>query len=475
MWVALACALFLAQTLPLFEHRWVEDESWQSIPAHALITEGRIRNPTFADTDEEFAVTVKPPAHTLVLAPLFKFFGVGVWQARLPSLLAGLGVVVLTFLLGRKLLNPTAGVVAALLVATDNFLFLGARTARPDVFVTLCAAAAAVLAMQSRPLGSGLLVGAAMMFHPNGVASAVATGGLLAMQSGRQFWRDKRLWTFLAAVALIVAVFLAWSHSSPVHSEAFARTYGRAENVPLLTKLRSEPFRYADFLGFGNVRLNIALPVPARAHIAALALAAFGVLAWKDRSSFAVLVLLTAPYLLWWLYLINKTSRYFAIIAPFVAVALAAAVSVLMSRRKCKLAALGAAALIGLSQLAGNVFLLLQSRPADYPALQRQLRQLIPPGATVYGAITFWAALHDRAYSSYERTPLAYAIANRRPRYLILNDRVMVKGMGWGLDDWAELREAANAFARAHGELLGRVSSAFYGELEIWRVNYPRQ
>src|ERR1041384_6882651 len=109
LWVALACALFLAEELPLFQHRWVEDESWQSIPAHALLTEGRIRNPTFAETDTEYEACVKPPAHTFVLLPMFKWFGVGVWQARLPSLAAGLGVVVLTFLLSREMAGKAAG------------------------------------------------------------------------------------------------------------------------------------------------------------------------------------------------------------------------------------------------------------------------------------------------------------------------------------------------------------------------------
>jgi hypothetical protein len=105
-------------------------------------------------------------------------------------------------------------------------------------------------------------------------------------------------------------------------------------------------------------------------------------------------------------------------------------------------------------------------------AVQRELRQLIPPRSSVYGAITFWMALHDYTYYSYDRMPFEYAIAQRRPEYLVLNDRVMVRGMGWGVDDWALLRTKANEFARSRGRLVGLVRNPFYGELEIYHIDY---
>src|SRR5258708_6613022 len=124
LWVTFACLVFLAQALPLLQTRWVEDESWESIPAETFVREGRIRNPTFAQTDSEFQVCVKPPGHTLVLAPIFRWLGVGVIPARLPSVFTGLVAVVMTFVLGRQLAGPIVGALAAVLVATDNFLIL---------------------------------------------------------------------------------------------------------------------------------------------------------------------------------------------------------------------------------------------------------------------------------------------------------------------------------------------------------------
>jgi 4-amino-4-deoxy-L-arabinose transferase-like glycosyltransferase len=477
--VAGACALFLAQTVPLLSHRWVEDESWQCIPAYALLKEGRIRNPTFAGTDSEYKVCVKPPGHTFLLLPTFRWLGVGVWQARLPSILAGLGVVILTFLLGSELAGPNVGVLSAWLVATDNFLFLAARTARPEVFVAFCGLLAALPVLRSQDsrsaaagLCSGLAVGAAMLFHPNGVAMAVGIAGLLLAQDGAAFWRDRRVWSFGMTVVAVAMGFLIWTHSTPAHAEAFASTYSRAEKVPLLTKLRQESLRYSDYLGISNLRLRVATRLPLRAHIAAVILAAFGVLAWKNHRALTVLLILAIPYLLWFVYEINKTSRYFAILAPIFAVAVAAAAAALVAHRKSRLIVIAACLLFGLSQLAGNAFLLYKSRSSSYGTVQRELRQLIPPGSSVYGAITFWMALHDYTYYSYDRMPFKYAIAQRRPEYLILNDRVMVRGMGWGLDDWAALRTEANEFARNRGRLVGFVRNPFYGELEIYRIDY---
>ena len=57
-------------------------------------------------------------------------------QARLVPLAFGFGAVLLTFLLGRRLVDDRVGLVAAFLVASDNLIFLTSRTVRPDILVT---------------------------------------------------------------------------------------------------------------------------------------------------------------------------------------------------------------------------------------------------------------------------------------------------------------------------------------------------
>ena len=95
---------------------------------------------------------------------------------------------------------------------------------------------------------------------------------------------------------------------------------------------------------------------------------------------------------------------------------------------------------------------------------------MIPPGARVYGAITFFLALHDHPYYSWNRGTLDYAVNNLGVNYLILNDRVLLNGSGFGLDDWRDVREAANAFVETHADLIGHVPDPFYGDLKVYRV-----
>jgi hypothetical protein len=172
----------------------------------------------------------------------------------------------------------------------------------------------------------------------------------------------------------------------------------------------------------------------------------------------------------WWLYLANKTVRYTAVTAPvFGLIVATAAVSFSTSTKRRRLA-VAACLLYAANQIAGNAFLVWRFRHADYSRVGAELRHAIPAGATVYGANTFWLALHDRRYYSYDRSPFDYAITKLKPAYLILYDRVMLGGSGFGADDFGEVRTKAVEFVRTHGEKTAAISNAFYGNLEIYEV-----
>jgi len=124
---------------------------------------------------------------------------------------------------------------------------------------------------------------------------------------------------------------------------------------------------------------------------------------------------------------------------------------------------------IGLSQIAGNAYFLWRSRAADYRAVTSGLRAIVPPAAKVYGALTFWLAFYDRPFFSFNRVPLEYALQHGA-QYLITNDRVMVNGTGYGDNFYEPLRKQITAFSHSNCQLAGKVSSPFYGDLEIYRV-----
>jgi hypothetical protein len=125
----------------------------------------------------------------------------------------------------------------------------------------------------------------------------------------------------------------------------------------------------------------------------------------------------------------------------------------------------------GVIGMLGNAFLVNRFKNADYVGLTAQLREAVPQGSTVYGANTFWLALQeDRRYYSADRTSLDYATVNLKPQYLILYDRLMMHGSGYG-DNFGDLRSEATAYVKTHGEKVALIPSAFYGDLEIYRVN----
>ncbi len=75
----------------------------------------------------------KPPLFYWATAASMKVFGCNEWAARLPSALAGLGTVILTSLIARKLFSPAAAVHAAVVLVSGVEFFALARLVTPDM------------------------------------------------------------------------------------------------------------------------------------------------------------------------------------------------------------------------------------------------------------------------------------------------------------------------------------------------------
>jgi 4-amino-4-deoxy-L-arabinose transferase-like glycosyltransferase len=469
--------LFAVQVLPLFSYRWVEDESWYSSTAYSLFHEGQVRNGSFAGPDLESKADTRPLAMPGTLALAFAALGVGPVQARIPEFLVSLAAIPLMFLLGKSLGGTRVGLLAALLLSVDNILFLSARTVRPEAFVTFFGLAAVLLYFVSRRRDSvwlaaacGLALGVALNYHVNGVAIAAGLGLLLAAEFRFSLWKSRRAWALVLVSFATLVPYGIWLAHDPVRWEAFRVLYGRGSALTPAAILHFEGVRYGDLLGFGSQRFHfLPFSLPLRLHIVLLIVASLGVLAWKKRPLFWTLLALTVPSLLLWLKEVNGTVRFFAILAPYGALAVALAFYAL-ERPRWRILLGCWCALCVVTEIGGNLLVLQQARTADYAGCTERLRALIPPDARVYGAITFFMALHDRPFYSWNRTPLDLAVGKLAVNYLVLNDRVLLHGSGYGKDDWQELRETVNAFVRSNAELVGTAPDRFYGDLEVYRV-----
>lgn len=465
--------------IPLPNTRWVEDESWYGDAAKTLMQEGRLRLSTFPPSDTMGRVDTRPPAMSAVVAVSFRVFGVGLWQARLLSYLARTGAIVLVFLLGIRYAGALAGLLAAALLLVDNYLFVAGRTARPEAVETFLMILTLWLYHQSRErksfpftLLASLTAAAAMAFHVAGFAIALSLGVLLLLELRFSVWKSARAWGYALTIAIAIGAFALWVRSTPDHLEAYRALYVDRASVPYSEKISQEILRYKDFIGFGNQRFPLPVRIPLRAHIAAAILAAFLVLWRFNRTVTLDLFVCVVVNVLWWTFLVNKTARYFSIGAPLFALLIALAGVALLQKTKWPRTAACALSLLVLSQMAGNAFLLYSFRNADYGIVTEQLRAAIPQDKSAYGLTTFWLALNDRKYYAYDRAPFGYALSVLKPDYLILNDRVMLYGSGYGNDDFKELREQSNEFARRSATLVAAIPQSFYGPLEVYRVCY---
>lgn len=475
-----ACLLLLIQCLTFAGTRFVEDEGWNSDISLTWVREGRLRMSSFP-TDFTSQVDARPPLLPLAMGETFRLFGTGVLQARLSSILAGMGVVIVAYFLGLELGGLWAAQVSALLMACDNFLLITARSARPEPHTTLFASLGILLYYVSRRKDSAwwsflgaVSIGVAINFHPLGIGFAAAAGLLLLMELGFGVVKSRRAWSFVLGLAVSIAPYAMWLSSDELHRAGFRATYLSRATGSLWERIGGEVSRLSDFVGLGNQRLPLPFHLPYRLHIAVILGAALLYLFRLRPRLAGEMAAVVGVNFLWWVYMVNKSPRYITALTPIFAVAVATALVAAAKNVRRQRAALAIGLVFGLSQLAGNALLLYRFRHADYAQVTRQLRAVIPAGAAVYGITTFYLAMNDHPYYSYDRTALEYAMAHLpAPRYLILYDRVMMHGSGHGADDFEALRGQAAEFVKAHGTLAGRVSNEFYGEMEVYRVNGP--
>lgn len=127
-------ALLLASGVVLFygldtRVLWDIDEGMHAVMAQNMVLNGNWVTPVF--NGEPFFD--KPPLFNWLTGVSFMLFGFTEFAARLPSAAAGFGCVVLTWLIGRRIYNPMAGILAALVLATSLEFIIVGRMVQYDV------------------------------------------------------------------------------------------------------------------------------------------------------------------------------------------------------------------------------------------------------------------------------------------------------------------------------------------------------
>lgn len=477
-WLALAILLFLFQALPFLSYRWVTDESWYAAPAYSIASGDGIKDPAIGPNDLENHFDARPPGTALTIAAAFKLFGVGQTTARLGSILAGVAIVLFTFFLARDFLGEQGALVAAFLVATDNLLVLTSRTARPEALTTMMILASMLAikryAASSQLLWagmSGLLIAMGTMFHIT-LLGFIVSFGLLAIaidwKRGKFVVRGAIAYSLGYVFGLVP--FAAWILTSPLGNAGFHEEYlSRAGGKSMWMKFLREGHRYSDLLGLNMLHGHHLESIPLRLPIPLLFLAA-SYLLWKHRRQWFYLELvLLSPSVFWLIYTVNKSSRYLAILAPIFALAIGGAVAASATNRKLHSVVLVLSCAAVAAQMAANLYLLRGARTANYNKVAAELQSVIPTGQTAYGTITFWLALHDHPYISYERTDPWVAAKQYHARYFIAGDRMMTTGQP-GDEDFFQGLNQTMAEVIAQSKLIAEFPDPYYGDLKVYQL-----
>ena len=110
---------------------WEVDEPRNAVAALEMMTSGNYVVPTF---NAQLRVD-KPALLYWLQIGAYRLVGVNEWGARLPSALAALITVLLAYELGRRLFQPSTGLLGGMIVATAPMVCGAARFANPDALL----------------------------------------------------------------------------------------------------------------------------------------------------------------------------------------------------------------------------------------------------------------------------------------------------------------------------------------------------
>ena len=447
-------------------------------------------------------------------AVIFRMAGVGVFQARLTSLLWGSLLLLVVYWLGRRYWSRPVGLAAAVLLAISNPFLVATHTLRPDVQVATMVLGALLLAERSadpergRPLCwaalAGLLLGLVVDTHPNGAAFFPLVGLVFPLRLGwRNFLRRRVTWAFILGMLAAAAYYLAvrFVPDPAGFTAALGYWVGVDKALPaaqsgggglagkLGTMLVNEGLRYWDYFGEEPLELAVVLlglsgglwmairgSYPARLFWLGLLFAcAFFVVAVSTKSKYYML--LTYP-----LYMLLLAS-VLAQIGGWIATR---AVPSGGERPRLQRTAIAGGVLAACVAVVMLWPMKLDERAWDnyirarryregqeYLQLTSRLSELAGPGARILAPPVYWIGLHDHPYADiyvFERVERQFGMSPAqyldeiRPDLVITDAKIAT-------DRRVERLLYDELDARAEYELVVRHKN--YGDVAVYRLIWP--
>ncbi|MDA9101222.1 glycosyltransferase family 39 protein [Omnitrophica bacterium] len=191
--------------------------------AKELAVNNTLRSSAFESADGFGEVYLwQPPLQPLLTAVIYKLFGFGIWQTRVPPVFFGSCLAGLLFIIGRKLFqNQMAGFLSALFFILNPLFLQMVRSGRMDGQFLFLSVLGIYFFFRWNDKGrhrkwltfSGFAFGAACITHPTGIVWVLAGCILLAIdESGG---RIKNMLTFTFSAALFPMMWILWALRTP--------------------------------------------------------------------------------------------------------------------------------------------------------------------------------------------------------------------------------------------------------------------
>jgi 4-amino-4-deoxy-L-arabinose transferase-like glycosyltransferase len=186
----------------------------------------------------------KPPMHYWTTALSIRAFGANEWAVRLPSALAALGIILLTYQLGKRLFDEVAARHGALVLATTLGFFALARVATPDMLMCFWIVAAIASFIGRQPWLFFVCLG--LGFATKGpMALVVPLAAAIPWEIASAGTGEQRRFPWCRGGLVTLAVSLGWFVTLALRDATLLDYFWRYEFIERFTSKvhgRSKPF-----------------------------------------------------------------------------------------------------------------------------------------------------------------------------------------------------------------------------------------
>ena len=478
------------------------DESMTLQIPYEMLNHGKIALPmmSFYGGNIENAWHSLTPVAFVTLSGFLKVFGWGLVQGRAYNLITAVLVLLMLYLLARRLFSWPVGLIAVVLVISDPLFLARSRLLRFDMLATAFALLAFYLYERAEEsetkwyyLGSGLAAGAGVMSHTNVLYIFAVIGALMLLKNRGALFKEAKLYLFgagaLAAMGyeIVFAIvdyrnFVLQTRKDDIHFRVL-------EPLGWLNNIAAEPVRYVRWFEARGARTTtetLLLHLFLSATIAAIVyLVALTLIQIRRRRALsdprARLVIATLIIALFFAVAVQrKVTQYIVHLAPWFALCVAvllrdAALQIQRlraERRRWAKPVYVAAMLVAVMLIAGYAYELLRQnrtyltnvrRPdqASFEDIKTALRSIVPDGLCPASIASgyLWLAFPERddCYFAYMEASLDNSLELEGKNYALI---VKPKFEG------RVLRLTGAGFERFH--LLGELSRTAYGSLLVY-------